>query len=256
MAIITLPLSRLGNNSKLRIFVTTFSLMSIAALSTATKTAPQCASTNPVPQRLLLSQNLQAADLQSASLYPIETLLGTIKESPSTVRSGDAIQKHMGEHGAICYVVRRPGCVFCREEGLALVDLYKNPELQGFGFFGTIKETGVDDDGLLEFAKLYPFPLYRDADLTFYEALGNRRLTLETWNPIRIFNGVFWLREAMKRVGDKKLDGNLKGEGLLKGGVIIFGKDGKQKYAYAEETFEEFPSADVLAAIQALKAEQ
>lgn len=250
-----IPLIHLGNNSKLRILTTTISLMSIAALSTASTTA-QCSATT-VPQRMFLSESLKTADLQSASLYSIDTVLGSVQESSSPIRSGDAIRKHMGDEGAICFVVRRPGCVFCREEGVELVELNKNhPELQGFGFFGTIKETGVDDEGLIEFAKLYPYPLYRDADLTFYKALGDRRLTLETWNPIRIFNGVFWLREAMKRVGDRKLEGNLKGEGLTKGGVIIFGKDGTQKYAYAEETFEEFPTAEILAAVRALKAEQ
>jgi hypothetical protein len=146
--------------------------------------------------------------------------------------------------------------VFCREEGQELAKLSANPALKGFEFFGTIKETGVDDEGLIDFSKEYPFPLYRDADLKFYEALGSRKLSLETWNPIRIFKGVFWIRNASKRVADKKLEGNLIGEGITKGGVIIFGKDGQQKYAYAEKTFEEFPSDDIIAAVQAVKAEQ
>ena len=250
--VVATSVTQLSHKFSRHLLVTTVSLMSVAALSSTTA---QCSIS--VSERLHLSETLKTFDLQSAPLYPIDFVLGsTIQESSTSVPSGDVIQKHLGENGAICFVVRRPGCVFCREEGVALSDLSKDPELKGFGFFGTVKETGVDNEGLVEFAKTYPFPLYRDGELRFYEALGNRKLTMETWNPIRIVNGIFWLRNAMKRVSDRKLEGNLKGEGLKKGGVIIFGKDGKPKYAYAEETFEELPSAEILEAIKAVKAEQ
>jgi len=122
--------------------------------------------------------------------------------------------------------------------------------------FGIIKETGVDDNGLMEFHNdFFSFPLYRDSDLTFYQALGNRKLSLP-WNPITIVKGLFYLRGVSNRVSGKKIEGNLTGEGMTKGGVIIFGKDGKQKYAYPEVTFEEMPVDDILAAAEAVKAEQ
>lgn len=121
--------------------------------------------------------------------------------------------------------------------------------------FGVIKETGVDDEGLAEFnQKSFPFPLYRDADRAFYEALGNRKLSLP-WNPISMVKGMFFLRNVSKRVSEKNIEGNLTGEGLTKGGVILFGKDGKQKYAYPEETFSEMPVDDILAAAEAVKAD-
>lgn len=253
--------------------VTILSLMSVAALSTSTcqsnnnPNGAECVAAATTvgigaPEHLLLSNELKSFDLQSATMYPVHIGQqpvggGVVVTESESILSRDMIQKHMGQYGAVCFVVRRPGCVFCREEGLELTKLLSDPMVtEGFEFFGTIKETGVDDEGLLEFSKSYPFPLYRDADLKFYEALGNRKLKLETWNPIRIVNGFFWMRGAMKRVADKKLEGNLLGEGFKKGGVIIFGKDGTQKYAYAEKTFEEFPAADILAAMQVLKAEE
>jgi hypothetical protein len=227
--------------------VATASLMTVAAFSTAT-TAQQCL----VPEKLQLSKTMESFVLKDAEMIPLLMKDQTVTELES-IRGDDMIKKHLGRSGAIAYVIRRPGCVFCREEGVELMKLAENPILEGFNFLGIVKETGVDDEGLLEFGKSYPYPIYRDADLKFYQALGNRKLSLDTWNPLRIVKGMFWLRDAVKRVEAKNLEGNLKGEGFLKGGVVIFGKDGTQKYAYAEETFEEFPSSDILNAIDILK---
>ena len=128
--------------------------------------------------------------------------------------------------------------------------------MDGFGLFGLVKETGVDDEGLSEFYNdFFRFPLYRDADLRFYAGLGNRKMSLP-WNPISLVRGAFQLRSIMKRLKQKSIEGNMAGEGLTKGGVIVFGKDGKQKYAYQEETGSELPVEDILAAMEAVKAEQ
>jgi hypothetical protein len=144
----------------------------------------------------------------------------------------------------------------CREEGQTLTKLSADEALKGFGFFGVVKETGVDDEGLFEFGKSYfPFQLYRDEDLTFYKALGNRKLSL-SWNPFSLVRGVFQMREVGKRMSAKKLEGNMKGEGLVKGGVILFDKMGQQKYAYREELMNDIPVDDILAAVKAIKAEQ
>lgn len=144
--------------------------------------------------------------------------------------------------------------MLCREEGLALSDLAAHPDqlLAGFGLFGTIKETNVDDKGLEDFTGFFPHPLYKDVNLDFYNALGNRKLKLP-WNPWTIFKGLFWIRSIQSRLKAKNIEGNLVGEGLTKGGVIIFGKDRLPKYAYAEETGEELPLADILAAVEAVK---
>lgn len=57
------------------------------------------------------------------------------------------------------------------------------------------------------------------------------------------------------RLAEKKLEGNLKGEGMVQGGIIIFGKDGKARFAYEEETGKDLPVNDILAAVRAVDAE-
>jgi hypothetical protein len=56
-----------------------------------------------------------------------------------------------------------------------------------------------------------------------------------------------------KRLKDKKLEGNMKGEGLKTGGIIIFGTDGKPKYMYPEVTGSPLEVDDLLAAVQAVR---
>jgi hypothetical protein len=125
--------------------------------------------------------------------------------------------------------------------------------LEGFHLFGTVKETGVDDEGLTDFYNdSFTFPLYKDEGLVFYnDFYGRRKLRLSTYNPFRLYSGY---KTMMGRVKNKGLAGNLVGEGLVQGGIIIFGKDGKAKYAYEELTGEEVPIEDILAAVNAVKA--
>lgn len=128
----------------------------------------------------------------------------------------------------------------------------ENKPLEGFGLFGVVKETGVDDKGLSDFSTFYPYPLYKDEKLDFYKALGNRKVSLPL-NPIKLVGGMFSLYGMQKRINNKKIEGNLTGEGLKQGGVILFDKDGSPMYAYYEKTGKELPVEDILAAIQAVK---
>lgn len=127
--------------------------------------------------------------------------------------------------------------------------------MEGFGLFGVVKETGVDDEGLAEFHKdFFPFPLYKDVDRVFYnDFFGGRTLRLTTWNPFKLYRGY---KEMSQRLKDKNLQGNMTGEGLVQGGIIVFGKDGKAKYAYSEETGSEIPVEDLLAAVKSVREQQ
>ena len=100
--------------------------------------------------------------------------------------------------------------------------------------FGTVKEVGVDDEGLSVFYNdHYKYPLYKDDDLVVYnDFFGKRKIKLTTYNPFKLYSGY---KDMTKRLKDKKLDGNMKGEGLVQGGVIIFDKNGKARYAYEED---------------------
>jgi len=150
--------------------------------------------------------------------------------------------------------------VLCREHGQQLTSAAttnKNePEegFEGFELFGIVKETGVDDAGLTAFYKdHYPYPLYRDENLDFYNAFGsNKKITDSlSWstllNPFKIYKS---MKQMNQRMTSKGLEGNLVGEGLKLGGIIIFGTDHQPKYCYPEITGSELNLDDILAAIQ------
>lgn len=68
---------------------------------------------------------------------------------------------------------------------------------------------------------------------------------------------VFKLKSSFKRWENSNITGhNMVGEGMKQGGVIIFGKDGKQKYMYQEITGTVFPIDDIQAAVNAVKEEK
>ena len=139
--------------------------------------------------------------------------------------------------------------------GLILKELAANEHkpLEGFDLWGVIKETGVDDQGLCDFTSFYPYPLYKDDQLSFYKALGNRKLSL---NPLSLFGTVKSMFSGNSRTKERNIEGNLVGEGLVKGGVIIFSKDGTPKYAYREVVGQELPVETILAAVHAVKKDQ
>jgi hypothetical protein len=57
------------------------------------------------------------------------------------------------------------------------------------------------------------------------------------------------------RLQSKNITGNMKGEGLVQGGIILFDKAGVARYAYREETGSEIPIRDILLAIRAVRDE-
>lgn len=130
-----------------------------------------------------------------------------------------------------------------------------NPNVfSDFGLFGILKEVAVDDEGLLEFHdEFFPHPLYVDPSQQFYQALGNRKITkLRTWNPLRIYRGFQSMKERLSR---KNISGNMKGEGLIQGGIIVFDQKGVVRAVYSELTGDEIPVDDILAALKAIQAE-
>ena len=82
--------------------------------------------------------------------------------------------------------------------------------LKGFNFMAIVKETGVDDKGLTEFATEYfPHPTYKDPDLTFYNALGSGKISINPISLIKFFaDGV----KRTKELGVKS--SNQKGENV------------------------------------------
>jgi len=135
-----------------------------------------------------------------------------------------------------------------REEGQTLSNLAANNNIfKGFELFGIVKEVDVDNEGLIEFYnKYFSYPLYLDKKKTFYaNVLGNRKFGLLKFNPIGMYRG-------MKRSKKKQIEGTYKGEGFLKGGVIIFDKDGRPRAIYKEETGSELPVNEIIQAVEVI----
>jgi hypothetical protein len=146
--------------------------------------------------------------------------------------------------------------VLCREHGLQLSELAAENKLDGFGLFGVIKETGVDDMGLSDFyEKHFKYPLYRDVNLDFYRAFGDGKIT-DSWTWSTIFNPFKIARDVKqmgKRLKEKGLEGNFKGEGMKTGGIIIFDNNFQPKYMYPEITGRPLDTDDILAAVNAVR---
>lgn len=132
---------------------------------------------------------------------------------------------------------------------------HETKPLEGFGLFGVIKETAVDDEGLLEFSTFFPETLYRDDGLVFYKALDGWKLSM-----MGMLWGMVWNRTETKAMGarlkEKELEGNFKGEGLTPGGFVIFDRRGDPKYSYLEETGKDIVVADLVSAVRAVRVAQ
>ena len=133
----------------------------------------------------------------------------------------------------------------------ALAALYEK-DLEGFDIFGIIKETGVDDEGLVEYySKYFTYPLYRDQSFAFYQALGDRKIGVGfLFNPMSL---VSLACEAWQRVKSKKIEGNLRGEGLVQGGILVFDTKGRPLAMHQEQTGQDLPVADLVRALQVVR---
>lgn len=125
---------------------------------------------------------------------------------------------------------------------------------------GIIKEVapvkGAETDaelGVDEFHKKYFFdyPLYVDSEREFFKYLGNKSLLgqkLYTWNPFRLYADYQVLKQRIDG-----LDGNLKGEGLVKGGIIILHHERGVVYSHEENTGSLLPFDQIKVALKSLQ---
>lgn len=101
--------------------------------------------------------------------------------------------------------------------------------------------------------KYFPFPLFRDEGLQFYEAFGKCFLTDDmSWNPFKLWRG---FRALRRRMITKKINGTIRGEGRRTGGFLIFGADGEPKYIYKEKPGLPLDEKRLSAALNAVRAE-
>jgi hypothetical protein len=122
-------------------------------------------------------------------------------------------------------------------------------EVLGFSVVGIVKEFCHVGDSLFDFRENYfPFPLYHDDQMSFYEALGSRKVSLGT--TFQLLNP---FSDISKRLKKNRIKGNFAGEGFVQGGVIIFRQDGEPAFKYEEETGFELPVSDIATALDRIR---
>ena len=166
----------------------------------------------------------------------------------SIVASSTVTTESILESNSVCFfVIRRPGWQLCREEALDIAQMFKSRAslFSNVSLIGIIKEVAplknvaTDKElGVEDFQENYflNFPVYIDSEKTFYKALGNKSLLsqkLSTWNPFQLYSDFKSLGNRLKA---KNINGNLVGEGLIKGGIIVVSKNKGVVASFPEET--------------------
>lgn len=214
---------------------------------------PSTTDASEVPERMLLSQSLRAniKSLLTIPLIPLNCTFGVVNEkAPVPFRS--ALRKEGRKANgkmsdiSVVFVVRRPGCSACREHGQQLTELAS--EIRDASFWSIVKETGVEEQGILTFFQDYfRFPMYKDEKWLTYKAMGDRKLT-----PMKLLKRFL---SAKGRWEKKGIPNRLKGGDLwVQGGVLIYQKS-KLRYAYEEKYAKELNIGDIRAAIMSLQQE-
>lgn len=151
--------------------------------------------------------------------------------------------------------------MLCREEGRDLSEMQKAGLLKGATLIGLVKEVApcstakTDEElGVAEFQSDYfPYPLYLDSTKGFYSALGDRKITKDlkgSWNPFEVWKG---LKSIGTRIKEKGLEGNMRGEGLVLGGIVVVDTaKSAVKFTYCEETGKEIPKDAIAAAVRGI----
>lgn len=151
----------------------------------------------------------------------------------------------------------------CREDAQELSSrLVAGNYGNDFNIVGIIKEVapikGVETDeelGVGEFQRKYfnNYPLFLDTNKSFYAILGNKSLLsqpLHSWNPFTLYSD---FKSMNSRLKSKGVEGNLKGEGLLKGGLMIISSTEGLVYTHEEQTGSCMPYDEIMAALDRIR---
>ncbi len=200
--------------------------------------------------------------LYKTELAPVDLRFGVVREETYRITLAQANKKVIREaivkaskaEASVCFIVKRPGCVLCQEQGKALTQLVSEFRDNQVTAWAVIKEINVDNEGLLAlYQKYFRFPFFRDPNLALYSALGDRRVGIVP-NPITIIKRYLEIRKRLKKKG---IEGNIigKGEGMVLGGIIVFDRKGNIRYACQEEFTKELPVDHIRKALKLIVEE-
>lgn len=198
----------------------------------------------------------QFPDITSIPLFNIQDG----KKVDSMLQVNDLFENN--QKGIIFFIIRRVGCVLCREHAQSLIKLLQSKDSKlstsiqsKIQLIGIIKEIaplpGAETDEILgtsEFQNIYfnKNQLYYDETKQFYQLLGNNNLLWQkwsSWNPIQLYKD---FKTMSKRLQEKNIEGNLKGDGFLQGGIVIVSPKKEVVYIHKEQTGYELPIGEII----------
>lgn len=114
------------------------------------------------------------------------------------------------------------------------------------------EETPEQDLGVVEFAtKYFCGSLYLDEARETFQQLGDRKISLPLGTLLRPWKLWGAMKELGARTKEKGVEGNMKGDGLVQGGIVVVGPapECTVLYTYLEETGKPIPVDEIDAAI-------
>ena len=93
-----------------------------------------------------------------------------------------------------------------------------------------------------------------DEDKKFYSILGNHQFSFKpyTLNPFTLYKDC---RTLQNRLSEKKISGNWKGDFAIKGGLLLFSKEGALRLKIEEVVGEDLPYDQISEAVAKILVE-
>ncbi|KAG7371988.1 AhpC/TSA antioxidant enzyme [Nitzschia inconspicua] len=210
----------------------------------------------PLPKALVKSM----PKIYKEKLEPIDMRFGVVRNEGYSISVRKCHKKVLSTRqfsrrakASVAFIVKRPGCIICKEQGLMLQELVQSFPENRVAAWAVVKEIDVDNDGLTAlYQNFFRFPFFLDKKMKLYKAMGKNII-----NPFKFFYNIS-KNGARKRIADKGIEGTFigKGEGLILGGVLIFDAKGTIRYAYQEKSAaEELPIEEFRCALNAIIAD-
>ncbi|KAG7342960.1 AhpC/TSA antioxidant enzyme [Nitzschia inconspicua] len=227
------------------------------ALSHTFSSSLSLSSKDPLPKPLVKS----IPRIYKEQLEPIDMRFGVVRKEDYSISVRKCHKKVLSTRqfsrrakASVAFIVKRPGCIICKEQGLMLQELVQSFPENRIAAWAVVKEIDVDNEGLAAlYQNYFRFPFFLDKKMKLYKAMGKNVI-----NPFKFFYNIR-KNGARKRIDDKGIEGTFigKGEGLILGGVLIFDAKGNIRYAYQEKSgAEELPIEEFRCALNAIIAEQ
>lgn len=149
------------------------------------------------------------------------------------------------KQATIVFVVRRPGCVLCREHARQLSNLSSE-----IAVLGVVKEVA----GLQEFHKEYfnSRPILLDQDMHLYKVMGHRSI----FKIKTLFKLITGMRKVSRRMSMKGIEGNLVGDGTIQGGILLFDAKGDLVHVQLENITKEINMIEIAQVLETLIGEE